>query len=129
MKHYSHRIYMLALGLSLLILTGCVIDSGGGSVSGGGGVGVGVGVASLSWMPPTQKADGSTLSNLAGYKIYYGTEIGNYTEVITIDNPGVANYVIENLLAGYTYYFVLTSYDTDGNESGYSGVGSKTITA
>lgn len=128
MNTISFQIRVLLTGLAMLVLTGCIVPGGGGS--GGGGVSAfGTGTASLSWLPPTQNTDGSSISNLAGYKIYYGTEIGNYTDVINIDNPGVANYVIENLLAGYTYYFVLTAYDADGNESSYSGVGSKTITA
>jgi hypothetical protein len=103
--------------------------SGGSKVGGGGGSGTSYGVATLSWLPPNENTDGSALTNLAGYKIYYGTEEGNYTEVITIDNAGIVDYVIENLPAGNTYYFVVTAFDSSGLESGYSAVGSKTIPA
>ena len=34
---------------------------------------VGLGSMSLSWTPPTQNTDGSALTDLAGYKLYYGT--------------------------------------------------------
>ncbi len=89
------------------------------SVSGGG-------VATLSWTPPTTNLDGSVLTNLAGYKIYYGTQPGNYPNVITIKNPGLSAYVIENLQPN-TYYFTMTAYNTSGSESPYSNTASKTI--
>ena len=85
------------------------------------------GTATLSWLPPTENTDGSVLTDLAGYKIYYGTESGNYTSTITIDNPGIATYVVDNLPGGNTYYFVITSFTTGGLESEYSTMGSKTI--
>lgn len=117
----------LITGLLILVLTGCLASGGGGG--GGGGANYGTGTASLSWLPPTTDTEGNYLSDLSGYKIYYGTEAGNYTESVTIDNPGVSNYLIENLQEGYTYYFVMTAIDADGIESGYSAVGSKTITS
>lgn len=124
MNSINFQIRALIIGVLILVLTGCL---GGGG--GGGGASQGTGTASLSWMPPTQDTEGNYLSDLAGYKIYYGTELGNYSDVIIIDNPGIVNYVIENLMGGNTYYFVITAYDSAGDESGYSGVGSKTIPA
>jgi hypothetical protein len=85
------------------------------------------GTATLSWLPPTENTDGSVLTDLAGYKIYYGTTAGNYTSVIMIDNPGIASYVVDNLPGGNTYFFVITSVTSSGLESEYSSVGSKTI--
>lgn len=102
----------------------------GGKGNGGGSGSTSYGAATLSWLPPTEYTDGSALTNnLAGYKIYYGTAIDDYTNVITIDNPGIATYLIDNLPAGNTYYFVVTAVDSDGMESEYSAVGSKTIPA
>lgn len=85
------------------------------------------GSATLSWTPPTENTDSSALTNLAGYKIYYGTSAGNYTSTINLANPGLTSYVVDNLAGRNTYYFVITAYDADGNESGYSSMGSKTI--
>ena len=70
----------------------------------------------LNWMPPTENTDGTALSNLAGYHIHYGTQSGDYTQTITVDNPGIATYVVDNLSPG-TYYFVVTAYNSDGTES------------
>jgi hypothetical protein len=87
---------------------------------------VATGSATLSWLPPTENADGSPLTNLAGYKVYWGTAQGNYPNVVTLGNPGLSSYVVESLVPG-TYYFVTTAYTSTGVESAYSNVASKTI--
>jgi hypothetical protein len=78
----------------------------------------------LTWDPPTTNADGTPLTDLAGYRIYYGTLTRNYIKVINIGN--VTTYTIKNLNPD-TYYFAVTAYDNSGNESGYSNELSKTI--
>ena len=71
----------------------------------------------LSWKPPTQNEDGSELTNLAGFKIYYGCQQSRqYDYVINIDSPTVTSYVVENLPAG-TCYFAATAYNDQGVES------------
>jgi len=82
--------------------------------------------ATVSWIPPTQNTDGSPLTNLAAYKIYYGVSEGNYPNQIRINNPGITRYVVDNLTPD-TYYFVSTSINSDGVESRYSNVASKAI--
>ncbi|HZD53679.1 MAG TPA: putative Ig domain-containing protein, partial [Woeseiaceae bacterium] len=67
------------------------------------------GSVTLSWQAPTKNTDGSALTDLAGYKIYYGLARGEYTESIRIDNPGITTYVVENLSPN-TWYFVATSF-------------------
>jgi hypothetical protein len=84
------------------------------------------GAATLSWMPPTQNTDGSPLTNLSGYRIHYGTSASALNQVITLNNPGITTYVIENL-APATYYFALRSVTSAGTESALSAVASKTI--
>jgi hypothetical protein len=86
----------------------------------------GTGTATLSWTPPTARSDGSVLTNLAGYRIRYGTSPGELANVIEITNPGLATYVVENLSPG-TYYFAVSAYDGDGEESDPSTPVSKTI--
>ncbi len=82
------------------------------------------GSATLSWDAPTTNTDGTPLTNLAGYKIYYGTSSGNYTRIIDVGN--VTTSVINNLAPG-TYYFTTTAYDASGIESDYSNEVSKTL--
>ena len=86
----------------------------------------GNGTALLSWTPPTENTDGSTLTDLAGYKIYYGTASSSYTEIVTINNPGLSSYQIDNLTTA-DWYFVVTSVNSAGIESSYSTEVSKTI--
>jgi hypothetical protein len=87
---------------------------------------ISLGSATLSWTAPTQNEDGTTLTDLAGYKLYWGTTPGNYTESVTIENASVLTYVVENLAPG-TYEFVATSFNTSGVESRYSGAATKVV--
>jgi hypothetical protein len=86
----------------------------------------GTGRASLSWTPPTRNTDGSTLTNLAGYRINYGTSSSSLSKTITVANAGVSSYVVENLSAG-TWYFAIKAYTSTGTESSLSTVRSKTV--
>jgi hypothetical protein len=85
-----------------------------------------MGSTTLSWTPPTQNTDGSPLNDLAGYKVYWGTSQGNYPNSVTVANPGLATYVV-NQLTPAQWYFVVTAYSSTGFESGYSNVVSKRI--
>ena len=84
------------------------------------------GNATLDWTPPTENSDGSVLTNLAGYTVYYGTSPGSLTQSVKVTNPGLATYTMTNLPAG-TWYFAVTSYSSTGVESARSGVVSTTI--
>jgi hypothetical protein len=84
------------------------------------------GSASLSWTPPTRNTDGSSLTNLAGYRISYGTSASALTKVLTVSNPGVSSYVVEGLAAG-TWYFSIKAYTSSGTESAASAVASKSV--
>jgi hypothetical protein len=84
------------------------------------------GGVNISWMPPTTATDGSTLTDLAGYNIYYGTNPSALTQKVQVTNIGVTTSVITGLASG-TWYFVVTSYTTQGTESVPSNVVSATI--
>lgn len=84
------------------------------------------GTARLSWTPPTENTDNTPLQDLAGFKIYYGTASGNYSETIDVASAGITDYLIENLPNG-TWYFVVTAYNALGIESAPSEEVSKTI--
>jgi hypothetical protein len=85
-----------------------------------------VGAATLSWVAPSENTDGSALTNLAGYRIYYGTGADSLTAVIDVPTIGVTDYVINNLTAG-TYYFSIRAYTSAGIESVLSNIVSDTI--
>lgn len=79
----------------------------------------------LSWTAPTENEDGSPLTDLAGYNIYWGSG-GNYPNVIPITNPGLTTYVVENLPTG-TWEFVATAVNLAGEESIYSNIATKVV--
>jgi hypothetical protein len=84
------------------------------------------GSATLSWMPPTRNIDGSVLTDLAGYHIYYGAtpELG---QSVTVANAGLTRYVMSGLLRA-TWYFAMTAYDRSGRESDRTEVANIMIT-
>jgi hypothetical protein len=62
--------------------------------------------------------DSSADSNIAGYKIYYGTTSHDYTSSVDVGKVTQASIAIPS--ANKTYYFAATTYDTSGLESDYS---------
>jgi len=85
-----------------------------------------VGSADLTWTAPTKNEDGSALTNLAGYKVRYGTSAGTLSQVADIPNPAITSTTIQSL-AGGTWYFTVASYTNTGVESAQTGAVSKTI--
>jgi hypothetical protein len=85
-----------------------------------------IGGATLSWTAPTQNIDGTALTDLAGYRIYYGTNASSLTKMIQVSGVGVSSYVIENLSPS-TYYFAVRAYTTGGAESTNSNTVSKIV--
>lgn len=87
------------------------------------------GSATLSW-------NANSESDLAGYKIYYGTAartgadpktcgLCGYSTSVNVGN--VRTYTFSNLTNNTTYYFSITAYDTSNNESVFSSQVSKLI--
>lgn len=87
---------------------------------------VGNGSATLTWTPPTQRTDGTSLTNLAGYRIYYSRDPDVFMYSLSVQNAGLTSYVVENLVSG-TWYFAVAAVDSTGQESGLSNSGSKVI--
>lgn len=86
------------------------------------------GTASLSWAPPAQFTDGSSLNpttDLAGYRIYRGISPGALEPIAEVDARTTA-FTVEGLAQG-THYFAVTAITLTNSESEYSAIGSKTI--
>jgi hypothetical protein len=84
------------------------------------------GSITLSWTAPTQNEDGSALTDLAAYKFYYGTSPGSYSNQVRVDSPGIAIYMIGNLVPA-TYYVVATAVNDAGVESRFSNEAVKQV--
>ena len=79
-----------------------------------------------SWTAPAQNTGGTTLTDLAGYRLYYEISEANYPNRVENDTAGLTTYVVDNL-APATYYVVATSVNATGVESAYSNVAVKTV--
>ena len=82
--------------------------------------------ATLSWQAPTSNTDGTALTDLVGYRIYYGTTPEDLNYSVQIKTIGLQTYVVEGLERG-TWYFAIMALAGDGSESALSEVVSKTI--
>ena len=75
----------------------------------------------LSWTAPAEREDNApiSLAEISAYKIYFGTSQGQYTSNITVSDGSATDYTFQNLASG-TYYFVITTIDSEGRESQFS---------
>src|SRR3972149_4719257 len=76
----------------------------------------------LTWDAPTTNVDGSPLTDLKSFKIYYSQASGVYTDT---DSKDVGNVTTINIQQTFgqlkgTYYFVATAIDDSLNESPFS---------
>lgn len=83
------------------------------------------GAAILTWTPPTQNTDGSSLTNLAGYRIHYGSSSSALVNSVQLAGP-LTRHVLYGLPAG-THYFGVRVYTSAGTESDLSNVEPKVV--
>ena len=78
------------------------------------------GTATLLWNAVTE-------TDLSGYKVYRATASGAYGAPEATLSKTVTSYVVSGLQTGTTYFFVVTAYDSAGNESPFSNEVSKSV--
>ena len=81
----------------------------------------------VTWSAPTANTNGSALTDLAGYTIYYGTSPSQLSQSVRVPNAGATDHVVQGLTGG-TWYFAVSAYTSAGLQSTYSAVVSRTIT-
>lgn len=100
--------------------------AGGGSINmQGAALSQAAGSATLTWQSPPSNVDGSP-TNLAAYKVYWGTAPGTYPYSARTSSATVRTHTVTGLVTG-TYYFVVTALNANGLESAYSNVWSKIV--
>ena len=91
------------------------------------------GVLDASWTAPTTNTDGSALTDLASYRVYYGPATGPCPGTAPLQvasptsSPGPNTTVsvrLTGLVTGNLYYVSVSAVDLSGNESGCSLVAS-----
>jgi uncharacterized membrane protein len=78
------------------------------------------GTTTLTW-------NANAESDLTGYKVYRGTASGAYGAPVATLPKTATSYIATGLQTGTTYFFVITAYDSAGNESTLSNEVSKSI--
>ena len=84
------------------------------------------GSAALSWIAPTTNTNGTPITDLSGYHIYYGTEADALTSSVNVPGPSSTTYTVTGLSPG-TYFFSVVAYNAEGVDSPQSNLESKTI--
>jgi hypothetical protein len=82
--------------------------------------------ATLSWAAPTENTNGTSVTDLAGYHIYYGTNASDLSQSVDVPGAQTTSYTITGLSPG-TYYFAVNAYNNLGMDSDMSNVESTTI--
>jgi hypothetical protein len=80
----------------------------------------------MSWQPPLTNTDGSALTDLAGYTIYYGNSAAAISRSVKLPDANILVYTLQGLSTG-TWYFTVRAYNAAGVESEPSATASKTI--
>lgn len=88
----------------------------------------GSGFATVRWTPPTTNTDGSALTNLASYRIRYGTNRSSLDRTVLVDDPTRRTHTINSLGTG-TWYFSVRAVNTSNIESTDSNIASKSVSA
>ena len=66
----------------------------------------------------TLEWDANSEPNISGYNVYHGDASRDYD--VTLDVGNWTSVTIADLIDNETYYFAVTAYNSDGDESGYS---------
>jgi hypothetical protein len=77
-----------------------------------------LGSVNLAWEPPAENEDGSPVTDLTGYRIYYGSFSRDYDDEVTVNNGNATGWTVA--LPSGEYYFAMTAFDANGNESALS---------
>ena len=84
------------------------------------------GSATLAWQAPTENEDGTPITGLAGYRIYFGPSATELNQLIEVSDAASTTYVINGLTPG-TYYFAVSAYNVFGIEGPLSNIASKSF--
>lgn len=121
-----HGVRLLGLIAVLLAASGCGGGAGTDPTNSGP---AGIVPTTVSWQKPTANDDGSPMTDLAGYQLYYAPETpvtADNSVSVAVLNPNQTTYVVWDLPPG-TYHFTVTAVNLQGSESMMSDEATKTI--
>jgi Fibronectin type III domain len=109
------------------LLSGCNDPGPGSASTNSAPSGSGSGSVTLSWEAPTSNTNGTPITDLSGYRIYYGPSPSDLSQTVEITGVGIQTYVLDDLPSG-TWYFAVMALSSSGNDSPLSNVVAETIT-
>jgi len=77
-----------------------------------------LGELSIRWVAPEENVDGTPLTDLRSYRIYYGGQSRDYTHTVDVVDPSATSHAFS--APSGDYYLTMTALDADGNESAYA---------
>jgi hypothetical protein len=86
----------------------------------------GAGSALVRWTAPTTNTDGSPLTDLASFKVLYGTSSTSFTKTVNVTDPAARSFTVGSLTPA-TWYFKVHLVNSKGVESADSNVASKSV--
>jgi hypothetical protein len=131
---FANIVISVSDGVAVTTLSAFSITVGTGTASPGtaspvpapGPPSAGTGSATLSWTAPTQNTDGSNLTDLAGFRVYSGSNPRALILQYLVTDPLATQFKVDGLLSG-TWYFAISAYSMQGVESSLSNIASKVI--
>lgn len=124
-RRYARAHRRISLG-ALLAITPFLHGCPGVQVVGGGSPISGTGSAMLTWDAPTTDTDGTPIVGLAGYHIFMGTDPNNLSLRGGVNGAQSTSFEVSGIGPG-TFYFAVTAFNEDGEESAKSNLGNKTF--
>ncbi len=88
----------------------------------------GVSLVALAWSAPSTNTDGTPVTNLAGFRIQYGSSASALDQSVYLQDPAARTWTSPALAPG-NWYFGVRAVNALGLESALSNVASKTLTA
>lgn len=85
------------------------------------------GSARVNWTIPTSNTNGSSLTNLAAFRVYYGTSASAMSQIREINDVSSTAATISSLAPG-TWFFKVRAVNASQLESADSAVASKSVT-
>jgi Fibronectin type III domain len=103
----------------LPLLAACSGSSGSGNQP--GATASASGTLVVNWHAPASNTDGTPLTDLKGYTIYYGTQPGVLTQTFSVDDPSATHAVVRGLKPGTRYFIAISANNAAGRQSALSG--------
>lgn len=82
--------------------------------------------ATVSWSVPALNTDGTLLTDITGYRVYYGNDALNLTQSVLVAGAGNTSHVVGGLSQG-TYYFAVATLNSMGVVSDLSNTASRIV--